>query len=175
MTPSEGTAILCLMPLSLLVSAMLAGASAVAAPLTKWNPESEARDAQEQLDEIQARIDKGDLPKIQFDLDSARLRESAYQVVDLIADVMRENPRLKLRITAHTCTLGTRDYNMKLSRARAKTVKEALVKLGIPPPSIRFYGKGPDDPVGDNRTEEGRERNRRVEFHIIRRDWSSIY
>lgn len=163
------------MALTLLLTAALTGASAVAAPLTKWNPEAEARDAQERLDEIQGRIDKGDLPKILFDLDSARLRESAYQVIELIAEVTRENPRLKLRITAHTCTLGTRDYNMRLSRARAKSVKEALVRLGIPPPSIRFYGKGPDDPVADNRTEEGRERNRRVEFHIIKRDWSSIY
>lgn len=161
--------------MTLALVAMLSAGVALAAPLTRWDPESDARDAQERLDEIQTRVDKGDLPKIQFDLDSAKLRESAFEVIDLIAEVLRENPRLKIRITAHTCMLGTRDYNMKLSRARAKSVKEALVRQGIPPPSIRFYGKGPDDPIADNRTEEGRERNRRVEFHVLKRGWSSIY
>lgn len=161
------------MPLALV--AFLSAGVALSAPLTRWDPDQDARDAQERLDEIQTSIDKGDLPKIQFDLDSAKLRESAYEVIELIADVLRENPRLKLRITAHTCMLGTRDYNMRLSRARAKSVKEALVRQGIPPPSIRFYGKGPDDPIDDNRTEEGRERNRRVEFHVLKRGWSSIY
>lgn len=163
------------MPIGVLLAALLGFAPAGASPLMKLNPEADSRDAQEQIDEIQRRIDLGDLPKIQFDLDSAKLRSSAYEVIDLIAQVLRENPRLKLRITAHTCTIGERDYNMRLSRSRAKSVKEALVKSGIPPPFIRFYGKGPDDPIADNRTEEGRELNRRVEFHIIKRGWSSIY
>ncbi|MBI4425231.1 MAG: OmpA family protein [Elusimicrobia bacterium] len=145
-------------------------------PLVSWGDlATEERRAQEELEEIQGRIDRGDLPKVQFDFDSARLRPEAEPVLDLIADVLRRNPRLKLRITAHTCTIGTREYNLHLSRARAKSVKEGLTRRGIPPPSIRFYGKGPDEPVADNRTEEGRELNRRVEFHIVKRDWSSIY
>lgn len=155
--------------------AFLAAVPALSAPLTKWNPDEAASEAEEELADIQARIDRGDLPRIQFDLDSAKLREEAYEVIDLIADLMIRNPRLKLRITAHTCALATRDYNMKLSRDRAKSVKEALVKRGVPPPSIRFVGKGPDDPIATNRTEEGREQNRRVEFHLLKRGWSSIF
>ncbi|MBI4345601.1 MAG: OmpA family protein [Elusimicrobia bacterium] len=168
-----------MLPHGVLVS-FLAAAPALAAPLIKWNPDEAQREAseeeaQEELADIQARIDRGDLPRIQFDLDSFKLREEAYEVIDLIADLMTRNPRLKLRITAHTCALATRDYNMKLSRNRAKSVKEALVKRGVPPPSIRFTGRGPDDPIATNRTEEGRERNRRVEFHLLKRDWSSIF
>lgn len=161
--------------LALALALAFAALPAAPAPLTQWDPEKGSRDAQESLDEIQSRIDKGDLPKIQFDLGSARLRDSSLEVIDLIADVLRRNPRLKLRITAHTCSIGERDYNMWLSRERAKSVKEALVKQGIPPPSIRYYGKGPDSPIATNRTEEGRELNRRVEFHVVRRGWSSIY
>ncbi|MBI5202679.1 MAG: OmpA family protein, partial [Elusimicrobia bacterium] len=98
-----------------------------------------------------------------------------FEVIDLISDLMKRNPRLKLRITAHTCAIGTRDYNMKLSRERAKAVKEALVQRGVPPPSIRYLGRGPDEPIDTNRTEEGREKNRRVEFHLLKRGWSSVF
>lgn len=166
-------------PQAAIILMLLSGLLAVPAlpkPLVRWGDlGAEWRRAQEELDDIQSRIDRGDLPKIQFDFDSAKLRPEADPVLDLIGEVLLRNPRLKLRITAHTCSIGTREYNLQLSRARAKSVKEALAKRGIPPPSIRFYGRGPDEPVGDNRTEEGRELNRRVEFHIVKRGWSSIY
>ncbi len=155
--------------------ALLGAVLAQSAPLTKWDPDAAGQDADEELADIQARIDRGDLPKIEFDLDSSKLREAGFQVIELISDLMKRNPRLKLRITAHTCAIGTRDYNMILSRARAKSVKEALVKAGVPPPSIRYLGRGPAQPIESNRTEEGREKNRRVEFHLLKRGWSSIY
>lgn len=155
--------------------ALTLAAAGEARPLVRPDLDAEARQAQDELDDIQRRIDKGDLPKIQFDFDKATIRPEAEPVLDLVADVLVRNPRLKLRITAHTCILGTRDYNMRLSRARAKSVKEALAKRGVPPPGVRFYGRGPDEPIADNRSEEGRELNRRVEFHILRRGWSAVY
>ena len=50
-----------------------------------------------------------------------------------------------------------------------------LVKQGVPPPSIQFRGKGADMPIADNKTEEGRRLNRRVEFTLVQRDWDAVY
>lgn len=148
-----------------------------ARPLLKPDPDSDAelQDAKERLADIQRRIDAGDLPKIQFDFDSAKLRPESEEVIDLIAEMMLDNPQLKLMVFAHTCNMGAEQYNLDLSQRRAKSVKTALVKRGIPPPSVRYRGLGFEKPVADNDTEEGREKNRRVEFHVMRRWWSSIY
>ena len=133
------------------------------------------RDAADELADIQRRVDRGELPKIQFDFDSAVIRPDSYPTLDVIADLMRRNPRLKLLALAHTCIIGTKEYNLDLSRRRAKSVKTYLVKQGIPPPSIRFRGKGFSEPIADNSTEEGRRKNRRVEFRLLKRWWSSVY
>ncbi|MDD5657865.1 MAG: OmpA family protein [Elusimicrobia bacterium] len=131
--------------------------------------------ADRELAAIQKRIDSGDLPKVQFDFDSADIRPESYAVLNMVADVLLKNPRVKLRVWAHTCIIGTREYNLELSQARAKSVKSYLVQQGVPPPSIRFHGWGPDRPIADNSTEEGRQKNRRVEFRVVRGDWGSIY
>jgi outer membrane protein OmpA-like peptidoglycan-associated protein len=78
-------------------------------------------------------------------------------------------------IRAHTCTIGSDKYNLNLSQRRAKSVKEWLVKQGVPPPYIRYRGLGYHVPVADNSTPEGREKNRRVEFRVTFRDWDSVY
>lgn len=137
--------------------------------------EKELADAQEELREIQRRVDKGDLPKVQFDFDSDALRPEATPTLEAIADLLRRNPRLKLVIFAHTCNLGSEAYNLRLSQRRAKSVKGYLAKRGVPPPAMRFHGKGFSQPIADNSTEEGRIKNRRVEFQLLRRWWSSVY
>lgn len=93
----------------------------------------------------------------------------------MIADLQLRNPTLKFRITAHTCDLGTPEYNENLSVLRAKAVKTYLVKQGVPPPSIQFRGKGHTEPRADNKTEEGRRKNRRVEFSLVQREWDAVY
>lgn len=128
-----------------------------------------------ELRRIQKRIESGELPKVQFDFDSDVIRVEAYVVLDMIADLLLKNPQVKLRISAHTCTIGTREYNRDLSLRRAKSVKTYLVKQGVPPPAIRYRGWGFDHPIADNSTEEGREKNRRVEFRVLREDWNSVY
>lgn len=132
-------------------------------------------DPEAKVRKVQRMIDQGTLPKIEFDLDSDKLRLETTFALDMIADIMLENPRLKLRINAHTCTLGGEEYNMDLSERRAKTVKEYLVKMGVAPPSIRFKGYGPLRPLADNSTEAGRAKNRRVEFVVVKHNWGSVY
>lgn len=134
-----------------------------------------ADSADEQVRKVQRMIDQGTLPKIEFDLDSDKLRPETTFALDMIGDIMLENPHLKLRINAHTCTIGGEEYNMDLSERRARTVKEYLVKMGVPPPSIRFKGYGPLRPIADNATDGGRAKNRRVEFVVAKHNWGSVY
>ena len=79
---------------------------------------------------------------------------------------MSDNPEVHILITGHTDNTGSLDYNMKLSAERAGAVYTALVERGIAPSRITYEGRGPNEPVATNDTEEGRAANRRVEFTI---------
>lgn len=140
-------------------------------------PEQEEKnpDPVEELAQIHKRILKGELPEIQFDLGSWKIRGESYPTLDLIADILLRNPRYKLLVFAHTCDIGTAQFNLEISLKRAKAVKGYLVRRGVPPPSIRFRGKGLSEPIADNSTQEGRTKNRRVEFKLLKRSWSSVY
>jgi outer membrane protein OmpA-like peptidoglycan-associated protein len=133
------------------------------------------RQARAALDDIQKRVESGDLPKIQFRFDSDEITPESFSTLDLIADVVLANPRLKIFILAHCDSVGTEEYNLDLSQRRAKSVASYFTQRGIYPPSVRFRGYGSARPIADNATEEGRAKNRRVEFRITTRSWSSIY
>ncbi len=139
------------------------------------NPEVFVVIADEEFNEIMERVKRGDLPRIQFDLNSAEIRLNSYATLDVMAEFILRNPTLKLMVMAHTCNLGSKKYNLRLSRLRAKSVKRYLVIKGVSPPSIRFRGMGYSQPIADNDTDEGRRKNRRVEFRITRRGWESVY
>lgn len=178
-----------ILPLSLILAGLAAisacapsdiGVIDIEHPVVERNKETIGSDekideAQKELDDVMQKVRKGDLPKIQFELDSADITLVSYATLDAIAQLLASHPRLKLLILAHTCNLGTPAYNMDLSKRRAKSVKTYLVIKGIPPPSIRYIGKGLTEPIADNKTDEGRALNRRVEFRITYRDWSSVY
>lgn len=131
--------------------------------------------ADRELKAVLSKIKSGDIPKVQFDFDKSDVRPESFTALDMIADIMLKRPSLKLKIVAHTCTIGTAEYNLKLSDRRAKAVMDYLVQKGVPPPSLRYRGAGYSEPIADNSTEEGREKNRRVEFRLTRRDWNSVY
>ncbi|MBI4374979.1 MAG: OmpA family protein [Elusimicrobia bacterium] len=130
---------------------------------------------QKELDEVQRKINSGELPKIQFEFDSAEITEESYPTLDAVADILLRHPELKLVVLAHTCNMGGEDYNLKLSKRRGLAVEHYLVKKGIPPPFIHHIGKGLSEPIADNSTEQGRSKNRRVEFRVTDRDWESVY
>ena len=77
---------------------------------------------------------------------------------------MKSNPGLKLSVEGHTDNAGDPASNKKLSEARAKSVTAAIVASGIEAARLSAAGFGQDKPVADNRTEEGRAKNRRVEL-----------
>ncbi len=103
--------------------------------------------------------------KIQFGLNSAKIDKRSTIILDTVADVINQNPRIKkIMIEGHTDDLGKREKNIKLSQARAEAVKEYLIKVGIRPELLKAKGYGPDKPLVPNNSKKNREINRRVEF-----------
>jgi len=104
--------------------------------------------------------------KIFFDFDKSTIKPRSYPLLDEIGNVLKSRPTMTVRIEGHTDARGSRKHNMKLSAARAESVRQHLVGLGIDQSRMDAKGYGPDQPIETNKTEAGREKNRRVEFFI---------
>ncbi len=104
---------------------------------------------------------------IEFDYNSAEIKEESYYILDDIAVILKRNPNLKLKITGHTDTDGDEKYNMDLSLKRAENVKLKLTELGIERKRLEIEGKGESDPLVPNTTEDNKRKNRRTELEII--------
>lgn len=102
-----------------------------------------------------------------FATDSAEAGPDLVPAVRRIHAEWRERPARRIRIEGHTDSRGGRGHNLRLSLARAATVRALLVEQGVPAWAISTAGYGPDRPVADNQREEGRRRNRRVEVAFI--------
>ncbi len=105
--------------------------------------------------------------RIYFDLDSAKLRPESFDTLDDIAAQIKKLKPKKLVVEGHCSDEGTDEYNLKLSQARAESVRDYLVKRGVSKATIEIMAFGESRPIATNETEEGRERNRRVEFIIV--------
>lgn len=108
------------------------------------------------------------LSNVLFYQSSASLTNESYDELDMIVTFMKVNPDIKIKLAGHTDNRGDRNLNLRLSNERVKKVKGYLVGKGIEPGRISGQGFGGTKPVADNKTEEGRKLNRRVEFTIIR-------
>ncbi|HVV16543.1 MAG TPA: OmpA family protein [Polyangia bacterium] len=104
--------------------------------------------------------------KIFFDTNKATIQPRSFSLLDEIAQVLRSRPTMTVRIEGHTDSRGKRAHNMQLSQARAESVRQHLVGLGIDASRLQAQGYGPDQPIETNKTAAGREKNRRVEFFI---------
>ena len=108
------------------------------------------------------------LKKIFFRTASSRIRRGiSYKVLEQVAQVLKSNPEIKVRIEGHTDNRGGRKYNIGLSKARAKSVRRFLIKKGVAAERMTYEGFGPNKPIASNRTRKGRKKNRRVEFNIV--------
>jgi OOP family OmpA-OmpF porin len=89
-----------------------------------------------------------------------------------VASVIRQNPHIKkIQIEGHASSEGEAGHNRRLSDERARSVMRYLVDRGtVPKERLVAKGFGIDRPIADNSTQEGRERNRRVEFNIMEQD-----
>jgi outer membrane protein OmpA-like peptidoglycan-associated protein len=104
---------------------------------------------------------------LQFEFNKDVIKPSSFPFLDEIVNVLREK-EWNLKLEGHTDNKGSDDYNLKLSKARANSVKKYLEDKGIKPTRIEADGFGSTKPIADNSTEEGREKNRRVEFKVIK-------
>jgi OOP family OmpA-OmpF porin len=104
---------------------------------------------------------------IEFESGKATLTEAGMAVLDQMSAAMQKLKGVKVEVIGHTDNAGSRAGNLSLSQARAEAVKTYVVDKGIAADTIMVSGEGPDRPVADNRTPEGKARNRRIEFKVI--------
>jgi OmpA-OmpF porin, OOP family len=101
---------------------------------------------------------------INFDTGKSIIRDESKPIIEQIVQMMKSNQDLKIGVEGHTDNVGTPASNKTLSEARAKSVVSAIVAQGISSERLNPVGYGQDKPIGDNNTEEGRAKNRRVEL-----------
>ena len=101
---------------------------------------------------------------IQFDTGKYDIRNESQPIIDQIVTLMNQHPDLHLSIEGHTDNVGTPQDNKILSDQRAKAVLNRIVENGIDINRLSAVGWGQEKPIADNRTEEGRAKNRRVEL-----------
>jgi OOP family OmpA-OmpF porin len=102
---------------------------------------------------------------ILFEFQTAVIKPESYGVVKDVANVLKDNPTVKVKVVGHTSSDGDLFANIELSKQRAAAVKDMMVKeFGIDASHLETEGKGPTQPVADNKTPEGMAQNMRVEF-----------
>ncbi len=107
------------------------------------------------------------LEPIQFETGRARIRPVSFAILDDVAQVLRDGPRIRIRIEGHTDDVGDDATNARISKARADAVLEGLIARGIDARRVVTEGVGEGRPIDSNLTSDGRQRNRRVEFHLL--------
>jgi outer membrane protein OmpA-like peptidoglycan-associated protein len=95
---------------------------------------------------------------------SARLTLDSQGPLNRVVGELSQRPDIKVVIEGHTDNVGNRDANIRLSKARADAVRMYFISKGIPANRITSVGKGPDQPIANNDTPEGRAKNRRVQL-----------
>jgi OmpA-OmpF porin, OOP family len=104
---------------------------------------------------------------IEFESGKATLADSGKAILDQMSAVLLRLKDKRVEVIGHTDNAGSRAGNLSLSQARAEAVKTYVAAHGVNPDMIAVSGEGPDRPVADNRTPEGRARNRRIEFKVV--------
>lgn len=101
---------------------------------------------------------------ITFDVGKATIKPESMGEINRIVQLMNENPDLKFSVEGHTDSTGNAASNQTLSEQRSQAIVAKLVELGIAQDRLTAVGKGQNSPIADNNTDEGRAKNRRVEF-----------
>lgn len=120
-------------------------------------------------DTLPEKVEKfsGVIAGIEFDSGKATIRPGSRKILDEAAGVLKEYPALRIAVIGHTDSVGGQDKNVALSRDRAEAVKAYLVSQGVGAARIDAVGMGPDQPIADNQSAEGRQKNRRIEFKLV--------
>jgi OOP family OmpA-OmpF porin len=107
------------------------------------------------------------LEGVHFETGKALLTEDSKQILSRVAASLLNHPEVKLEVAGHTDATGSDAHNLKLSQARANAVRNYLVGKGVPAERLVAQGYGESQPIADNQTKEGRDRNRRTELRRL--------
>ena len=115
-----------------------------------------------------------EVENVYYDFNEASIQEASFASLDKLVQLLKDNPTLNIQLNAHTDSKGEEDYNLKLSEERANSVVNYLVKKGIDKKRLTAKGFGESTPIADNENAdgtdnpEGRQKNRRTEFQVIK-------
>ena len=109
------------------------------------------------------------LENIYFAIDKSEVLQQSYNEIVKLKELLERNPSMAIELRGHTDNQGTVEHNQKLSENRAKSVVEHLVNMGIDRSRLSWKGFGKSEPVADNNSAEGRQKNRRVEYKVLSR------
>jgi outer membrane protein OmpA-like peptidoglycan-associated protein len=106
------------------------------------------------------------LDDVLFDFDKSTVKPEAAAILDRLVAFMNENKDKKANLSGHTDSVGTEAYNQALSERRVGAVRDYVVKKGVDSGRVSGQGFGESKPIADNKTKEGRAKNRRVEIKV---------
>ncbi|MBV8552540.1 MAG: OmpA family protein [Acidobacteriaceae bacterium] len=110
-----------------------------------------------------------DFDRLLFDTNSATLQPGSQEQLRNVAAILTAYPNVHVKIGGYTDNTGDANANLRLSQARADAVKQQLIIIGISPDRMEAQGYGEQYPVGDNSTDEGRQRNRRISMRVTQK------
>ena len=129
-------------------------------------PVIEKKEEKVVITEEDNRIVKEAIQNLEFDFAKSTIKPHSYAALDRVADLIKRK-NLNLKLSGHTDNVGSKTRNLALSRERAESVKAYLVGKGVNASKIEAVGYGMSQPIASNKTAEGRQKNRRVEFTIF--------
>jgi outer membrane protein OmpA-like peptidoglycan-associated protein len=107
-----------------------------------------------------------DFDRLLFDTGKATLQPASQEQLTNIAAILKAYPQVRIRLGGYTDNTGDAAANLRLSEERADNVMAELVRLGIDPTRVSAKGYGDENPIADNSTEEGRQKNRRISLRV---------
>jgi outer membrane protein OmpA-like peptidoglycan-associated protein len=148
----------------------ITGALRTALPDTELDIQLRVRQPRNDREALQARLDDALRGKtVEFASDGAEIMPAGQAVIDEIYNLVSDTD-VTLVITGHTDSQNTPEYNLALSERRAAAVRAYLIERGIDPSRLYSAGFGESRPIASNDTPDGRQHNRRTEFHILGED-----
>ncbi len=127
----------------------------------------EVPDVPIQLDIEEEKILKKAFSNLEFAAAKDIIKSTSFESLNELAELLKKKPEWKIKISGHTDNAGKPATNMVLSKKRAEAVKKYLISKGVAAARIKTEWFGQTKPVADNKTEAGRQKNRRVEMMII--------
>jgi outer membrane protein OmpA-like peptidoglycan-associated protein len=114
-----------------------------------------------------------DFDRLLFDTGKATLQPASQEQLTNIADILKAYPQVKIRIGGYTDNTGDPAANLQLSQQRADNVMAELTQLGVDPSRMSAKGYGDENPIADNSSDEGRQKNRRISLSVVEKPGSA--